>query len=149
MFQKKQQKILMNSGIVRVGAKVREGDILIGKITPKGETDPTPEEKLLRAIFGDKAGDVKDVSLKASPGLKGIVINTKFFTRRLLTMDKDARKEEKKRQDKINNIEKRKLKKLDDELVKRIATVMEWSENQLLSDLTNNVIILRKGTKCY
>ena len=63
------------NGIVRVGARIEPGDILIGKITPKGESDPTPEEKLLRAIFGDKAGDVKDASLKASPSLKGYWID--------------------------------------------------------------------------
>ncbi|MCL4149243.1 UNVERIFIED_CONTAM: hypothetical protein GTU68_065907, partial [Idotea baltica] len=67
-------KDLDENGIIRVGAWVKEGDILIGKITPKGESDPTPEEKLLRAIFGDKAGDVKDASMKASPSLKGVVI---------------------------------------------------------------------------
>ena len=72
---------LDESGIVRVGTEVKEGDILIGKITPKGESDPTPEEKLLRAIFGDKAGDVKDASKKAPPSLKGIVIDTKLFAR--------------------------------------------------------------------
>ncbi len=76
---KKQLKHLDENGIIRIGAEVREGDILIGKITPKGETDPTPEEKLLRAIFGDKAGDVKDASLKAPPSLKGVVIETKAF----------------------------------------------------------------------
>ncbi len=74
-------KHLDENGVIRVGAEVKEGDILIGKITPKGETDPTPEEKLLRAIFGDKAGDVKDASLKASPSLRGVVIDTKLFTR--------------------------------------------------------------------
>src|SRR5690606_37369155 len=66
-------------GIVRVGARIKPGDILIGKITPKGESDPSPEEKLLRAIFGDKAGDVKDASLKASPSLKGVVIHTNLL----------------------------------------------------------------------
>ena len=71
-------------GIVRVGAEVKAGDIIVGKITPKGETDPTPEEKLLRAIFGDKAGDVKDASLKAPPGMNGVVIDTKLFSRRKL-----------------------------------------------------------------
>jgi DNA-directed RNA polymerase subunit beta len=75
-------KNLDEYGIVREGAEVKEGDILIGKITPKGETDPTPEEKLLRAIFGDKAGDVKDASLKAPPGLRGIVIKTRLFSRK-------------------------------------------------------------------
>jgi DNA-directed RNA polymerase subunit beta len=72
---------LDENGVVRIGAEVKEGDILIGKITPKGESDPTPEEKLLRAIFGDKAGDVKDASKKAPPSLKGVVIDTKLFAR--------------------------------------------------------------------
>jgi len=72
---------LDDNGVVRVGSEVKEGDILIGKITPKGESDPTPEEKLLRAIFGDKAGDVKDASKKAPPSLKGVVIDTKLFSR--------------------------------------------------------------------
>ena len=67
--------------MIRIGAEVNEGDILIGKITPKGESDPTPEEKLLRAIFGDKAGDVKDASLKAPPSMKGVVIDKKLFSR--------------------------------------------------------------------
>ncbi|MFN4970791.1 MAG: DNA-directed RNA polymerase subunit beta, partial [Bacteroidota bacterium] len=74
-------KDLDEKGIVRIGAEVKEGDILIGKITPKGETDPSPEEKLLRAIFGDKAGDVKDASLKAGPSLRGVVIDKKLFSR--------------------------------------------------------------------
>jgi len=75
-------KDLDERGIIRVGAEVRAGDIIVGKITPKGETDPTPEEKLLRAIFGDKAGDVKDASLKAPPGMRGVVIGTQLFSRR-------------------------------------------------------------------
>mgnify|MGYP003712749319 CR=1 FL=1 len=80
---------LDENGIIRVGAEIKEGDILIGKITPKGESDPSPEEKLLRAIFGDKAGDVKDASLKASPSLRGVVIDTKLFSRP--KKDKDSR----------------------------------------------------------
>jgi len=87
-------KNLDENGIIRVGAEVTEGDILIGKITPKGESDPTPEEKLLRAIFGDKAGDVKDASLKASPSLRGVVIDTKLFSRP--KKDKDSRARSKK-----------------------------------------------------
>ncbi len=87
-------KNLDENGIIRIGAEVKEGDILIGKITPKGETDPTPEEKLLRAIFGDKAGDVKDASLKASPSLRGVVIETKLFSRP--KKDKDLRARAKK-----------------------------------------------------
>ena len=78
-------KDLDENGIVRVGARIEPGDILIGKITPKGESDPSPEEKLLRAIFGDKAGDVKDASLKASPSLKGVVIGKRLFSRVIKT----------------------------------------------------------------
>jgi len=73
---------LDENGIVRIGAKVQEGDILIGKVSPKGETDPTPEEKLLKAIFGEKAGEVKDSSRRADPGVQGVVINTKLFQKR-------------------------------------------------------------------
>lgn len=138
-------KDLDETGIVRVGAKIQEGDILIGKITPKGETDPTPEEKLLRAIFGDKAGDVKDVSLKATPGLKGLVINTKLFTRRLLNTDKDTRNEEKKRQDSLANREKREITKLDNDFLSRLIKVLE-GKKVLGLKLTNNVVVLRSGT---
>ena len=81
-------KDLDENGMIRIGADVNPGDILIGKITPKGESDPSPEEKLLRAIFGDKAGDVKDASLKAPPSLRGVVIDKKLFTRSV----KDKRK---------------------------------------------------------
>ena len=84
---------LDENGMIRIGAEVKSGDILIGKITPKGESDPTPEEKLLRAIFGDKAGDVKDASLKAPPSLKGVVIDKKLFTRTI--KDKRRRSEDK------------------------------------------------------
>lgn len=85
---------LDENGLIRIGAEVKEGDILIGKITPKGETDPTPEEKLLRAIFGDKAGDVKDASLKAPPSFKGVVIGKKLFSKD--RKDKDTRAQDKK-----------------------------------------------------
>ena len=94
-------KDLDENGMIRIGAEIKPGDILIGKITPKGESDPTPEEKLLRAIFGDKAGDVKDASLKASPSLNGVVINKKLFSRAV----KDKRK---RAQDKID------IKELED-----------------------------------
>jgi len=88
-------KDLDEHGMIRIGAEVKPGDILIGKITPKGESDPTPEEKLLRAIFGDKAGDVKDASLKASPSLRGVVIDKKLFARAI----KDKRKRAKDKED--------------------------------------------------
>jgi len=139
-------KDLDENGLIRVGAKVQEGDFLIGKITPKGETDPTPEEKLLRAIFGDKAGDVKDVSLKASPGLKGVVINTKLFTRRLLTMDKDTRAQEKKRQDTIAIMEKQSLRELDDTLIQRMSESLD-GQKVLGIKLENGVIVFRSGSK--
>lgn len=87
-------KDLDESGMIRIGAEVKPGDILIGKITPKGESDPTPEEKLLRAIFGDKAGDVKDASLKASPSLRGVVIGKKLFKRAVKDKTKRARDKE-------------------------------------------------------
>jgi DNA-directed RNA polymerase subunit beta len=111
-------KDLDENGLIRVGAEVKEGDILIGKITPKGETDPSPEEKLLRAIFGDKAGDVKDASLKAPPSLRGVVIDKKLFSRRI--KDKQAKSDEKGLIDKIDkehNVEGNALKaKLIDKL---------------------------------
>lgn len=139
-------KELDENGLIRVGAKVQEGDILIGKITPKGETDPTPEEKLLRAIFGDKAGDVKDVSLKATPGLKGVVINTKLFTRRALSTEKDGKSTEKKRQDQLQKLEKETLKALDDECVRRLAVIVDGEKVLGIKDKNSNVIF-RSGTK--
>ena len=84
---------LDEQGIVRVGAEVEAGDILVGKVTPKGETELSPEERLLRAIFGEKAGDVRDASLKAPPGMKGVIIKTRVFSRKERT--EDAKKQEK------------------------------------------------------
>lgn len=139
-------KDLDEHGIIRVGAKIVEGDILIGKITPKGETDPTPEEKLLRAIFGDKAGDVKDVSLKATPGLKGVVINTKLFTRRLMTMDKETRAEEKKRQEMLIKQETEVIRELDDDAVNRIAAILD-GQKILTMRMKNETNVFRSGTK--
>ena len=104
-------KDLDERGIIRVGAEVNPGDIIVGKITPKGETDPTPEEKLLRAIFGDKAGDVKDASLKAKPGMDGVVIDTKLFSRRQL--DPASKKMEEKRLEAIEETHMREVADLD------------------------------------
>src|SRR5436853_1868495 len=94
-------KNLDDNGIIRVGAHVTEGDILIGKITPKGETDPSPEEKLLRAIFGDKAGDVKDASLKVPPSVKGVIVDKKLFSR-ILAKDKSQKTDEKVQVEKLD-----------------------------------------------
>jgi DNA-directed RNA polymerase subunit beta len=115
-------KHLDENGIIRIGAEVKEGDILIGKITPKGETDPTPEEKLLRAIFGDKAGDVKDASLKAPPSLKGVVIETKLFSRP--KRDKDLRTKNKKELDALKNRYSKQLTELRNEMIKKLSTLL-------------------------
>jgi DNA-directed RNA polymerase subunit beta len=139
-------KDLDEHGIIRNGAKVGEGDILIGKITPKGETDPTPEEKLLRAIFGDKAGDVKDVSLKGSPGLKGVVINTKLFSRRVLTTDKEIRTRERKRKEAYARRERKVIKQVDEEFINRIGTLLD-GKKILGMKLSNNVNVYRGGSK--
>ena len=137
-------KDLDENGMIRVGAEVKPGDILIGKITPKGESDPTPEEKLLRAIFGDKAGDVKDASLKAPPSLNGIVIDKKLFVRSF----KDKRR---KTQDKIDLelLEAKYEKILDDlrlRLVEKISSIVNGKTCQgVFNDLGEEV--LPKGKK--
>ncbi|QQS67830.1 MAG: DNA-directed RNA polymerase subunit beta [Chlorobiota bacterium] len=118
-------KQLDESGIIRMGAPVKEGDILVGKITPKGETDPTPEEKLLRAIFGDKAGDVKDASLKAPPGLKGIVIETQLFSRRASKKDVDLRRDEKRKHEELDRLLKEGLSTITRKLAEKLDTLLE------------------------
>ena len=116
-------KNLDENGVIRVGAEVKEGDILIGKITPKGETDPTPEEKLLRAIFGDKAGDVKDASLKASPSLQGVVIDTKLFSRP--KKDKELRAQAKKEVGVLKAKYSKDLTALKNDLVEKLYRILE------------------------
>ena len=116
-------KNLDENGIIRIGAEIKEGDILIGKITPKGESDPTPEEKLLRAIFGDKAGDVKDASLKASPSLKGVVIDTKLFSRP--KKDKDIRARAKKEVELLKNKYSQQLSEARDVMIDKITTLLD------------------------
>ena len=137
-------KDLDENGMIRIGAEVKPGDILIGKITPKGESDPTPEEKLLRAIFGDKAGDVKDASLKASPSLRGVVIGKKLFSRSI--KDKRTRVEDK---DAINKLELEyevKFQQLKDILVEKLFTLVNGKTSQgVLNDLGEEV--LPKGKK--
>ncbi|MDR1225340.1 MAG: DNA-directed RNA polymerase subunit beta [Prevotellaceae bacterium] len=113
---------LDENGLIRIGARVQPGDILIGKITPKGESDPSPEEKLLRAIFGDKAGDVKDASLKASPSLYGTVVDKKLFSRANTKNDK-----------KIKITEKQQLQKLDEEMDQRMAALKVILVDKLFS----------------
>src|SRR5690606_12971056 len=117
------------NGIIRVGAEVRDGDILIGKITPKGESDPSPEEKLLRAIFGDKAGDVKDASLKTPPSINGVVIDTKLFSR----AKKVAKEEEKKALDQLDTQHTKALKALKDKLIEKLFTIVDRKSTRLNS----------------
>ena len=115
-------KDLDENGIVRIGAEVKEGDILIGKITPKGESDPTPEEKLLRAIFGDKAGDVKDASLKVPPSMHGVVIDTKLFAR--VIRDRKARAKEKELLAKPEEEYRFECEELKDKLISRLLVLL-------------------------
>jgi DNA-directed RNA polymerase subunit beta len=136
-------KDLDENGIVRVGAEVNEGDILIGKITPKGETDPTPEEKLLKAIFGEKAGDVKDASLKAPPGMKGVVISTKLFSRK--KKDTESKKEDKKRLEALDRSRRKELKELHEKLAKKLGMLLAGEKSAGIRDTDGNVII-RSGT---
>jgi DNA-directed RNA polymerase subunit beta len=137
-------KNLDENGIVRVGAEVLEGDILIGKITPKGETDPTPEEKLLKAIFGEKAGDVKDASLKAPPGMKGIVIATKLFSRK--KKDAEARKEDKRLLESLDRQRRKDLNDLYAKLGKKLDTLLTGEKSVGIRDVDGNVV-LRAGTQ--
>jgi len=137
-------KHLDENGIIRIGAEVREGDILIGKITPKGETDPTPEEKLLRAIFGDKAGDVKDASLKAPPSLKGVVIETKLFSRP--KRDKDLRSKSKKELDALKNRYSKQLIELRNEMIKKLTTLLTGKTSQGVKHKFGDELI-SKGVK--
>jgi DNA-directed RNA polymerase subunit beta len=117
-------KDLDENGLIRIGAEVNEGDILIGKITPKGESDPTPEEKLLRAIFGDKAGDVKDASLKAPPSMKGVVVEKKLFSR--VFKDKKAKTKEK-------------------DLIKELDEEFRKNSSELKLKLVDKLMILLNG----
>ncbi len=136
-------KNLDEDGIVREGAEVKEGDILIGKITPKGETDPTPEEKLLKAIFGDKAGDVKDASLKAPPGLKGTVIKTRLFSRK--RKDADSKKIEKKQLDSLDKEYTHKRNSLYSKLIEKLTRISLAQTSTGVRDLDGSVV-LRNGT---
>ena len=137
-------KDLDEHGMIRIGAEVKPGDILIGKITPKGESDPTPEEKLLRAIFGDKAGDVKDASLKASPSLHGVVINKKLFARSI----KDKRKRAQNKED-IALLEDEFDKKFDDLrdiLIEKLFNIVSGKTAQgVINDLGE--VVFPKGKK--
>ena len=137
-------KDLDDNGIIRVGARVEPGDIMIGKISPKGESDPSPEEKLLRAIFGDKAGDVKDSSLKANPSLSGVVIDKKLFSRAIKT--RETKKQDKVTLAKIDEEYEAKEDELKNMLVDKLMELTEDKVCQGVKDYTDAEII-NKGSK--
>jgi DNA-directed RNA polymerase subunit beta len=137
-------KDLDENGIIRVGAWVREGDILIGKITPKGESDPTPEEKLLRAIFGDKAGDVKDASLKAPPSTKGVIINKQLFAR--AKKDKVQKSQEKELLVKLDEQHAIALNELKTILVDKLLILLKDKTSEGVKSIYQEMLI-PKGTK--
>ncbi|MBS1781799.1 MAG: DNA-directed RNA polymerase subunit beta [Bacteroidetes bacterium] len=136
-------KDLDENGIIRVGAHIGEGDILIGKITPKGETDPTPEEKLLRAIFGDKAGDAKDASLKAPSGVEGIVIDKKLFQRS--KKDKNSKVREKAALEKIEKVHEKNIDDLKNLLMEKLMTLLKDKSSQGISNNFGELVLAKGG----
>jgi DNA-directed RNA polymerase subunit beta len=137
-------KDLDENGLIRVGADVKPGDILIGKITPKGETDPSPEEKLLRAIFGDKAGDVKDASLKAPPSLNGVVIDKKLFSR--IIKDRKSKNEEKPTLVKIDQERDKEIGELKNRMIEKLFTLVNGKTSQGIHNNFKEEVI-PKGSK--
>ncbi|TNE77449.1 MAG: DNA-directed RNA polymerase subunit beta [Bacteroidetes bacterium] len=137
-------KDLDENGLIRIGAEIKEGDILIGKITPKGETDPSPEEKLLRAIFGDKAGDVKDASLKAGPSLRGVVIDKKLFSRAI--KDRKAKAQDKPVLESLDAEYEKDFAELKNKLVEKLLDILGDEKS---AGVFNNFKeeIIKKGTK--
>ncbi|MFH0765659.1 MAG: DNA-directed RNA polymerase subunit beta, partial [Calditrichota bacterium] len=138
-------KDLDENGIIRVGALVHEGDILIGKVTPKGETELTPEDKLLKAIFGDKAGDVKNASKNARPGMNGIVIDTKLFSRK--KKDPESRLEDKARLEKLDREFEAAVQDLLSEVQKELIAALDGKVAQELRDRTGERILIPTGTR--
>ncbi len=137
-------KDLDERGIIRIGAEVKAGDIIVGKITPKGATDPTPEEKLLRAIFGDKAGDVKDASLKAPAGMKGVVIDTKLFSRRKL--DPASKKREHQETARIEEEHEKALEDLEAALEEKFFDLVEGKISAGPKTRDGQVVVLEGAT---
>jgi len=137
-------KDLDENGLIRIGAEIKEGDILIGKITPKGETDPSPEERLLRAIFGDKAGDVKDASLKAGPSLRGTVIDKRLFSR--ATKDRKSKSQDKPILDTLDAEYHKDYSDLKEKLVEKLMVILGESKS---AGVFNNFReeLIKKGTK--
>ncbi len=136
-------KDLDENGLIRVGAEVNEGDILIGKITPKGESDPTPEEKLLRAIFGDKAGDVKNASLKAPPAMQGVVLENKLFSRSV--KDRKSKAKEKDVIDALDEAFNKEIAELKSKLVDKLTVLVSGKTSQGVTNNFKEVVIPKKA----
>src|SRR5207245_11517616 len=113
------------SGVIRIGAGIKAGDILVGKVTPKGETQLTPEEKLLRAIFGEKAGDVRDASLTCPPGIEGIIVDVKVFSRKGAGKDERALAIEAGQEDRLRKNLEDEIRILNDERLQRLSALLE------------------------
>ena len=137
-------KDLDENGIIRIGAHIKPGDIMIGKITPKGETDPSPEEKLLKAIFGDKAGDVKDASLKASPSLDGVIIDKKLYSRAI--KDRKQKQEDKLQIAKMDEAFKAKTEALRGQLVDKLSVLLRARQSNGVYDLLGTELIAKGQT---
>ncbi|NIG57099.1 DNA-directed RNA polymerase subunit beta [Chitinophaga sp. Cy-1792] len=137
-------KDLDQNGIIRVGAHIKEGDILIGKITPRGESDPSPEEKLLRAIFGDKASDAKDASLKAPPSTEGVVIDKKLFSR--AKKDKNSKTREKAALEKLEKIHQKNEEDLSEVLMSKLQVLLKDKTSQGITN-TYGEVLISKGSK--
>ncbi|PUZ30446.1 DNA-directed RNA polymerase subunit beta [Chitinophaga costaii] len=137
-------KDLDQNGIIRVGAHIKEGDILIGKITPRGESDPSPEEKLLRAIFGDKASDAKDASLKAPPSTEGVVIDKKLFSR--AKKDKNSKTREKAAIEKLEKIHQKNEEDLLEVLMSKLLTLLKEKTSSGITN-TYGEVLISKGSK--
>ena len=134
-------KDLDENGLIRIGAYIQPGDILIGKITPKGETDPSPEEKLLKAIFGEKAGDVKDASLKASPSLDGVIIDKKLYTR--VTKDRKQKMDDKETLQKMDLKFREKANDLRDLLINKLYTLLNGRQAVSVKDILGTELIAK------
>ncbi|MBD3346211.1 MAG: DNA-directed RNA polymerase subunit beta [Chitinivibrionales bacterium] len=138
-------KNLDENGVVRVGTEVEAGDILVGKVTPKGETELSPEERLLRAIFGEKAGDVRDSSLKAPPGLKGIVIDTHIYSRK--ERDKRSKKKDKKRIDEIKSTISKQIMEIQEACVSKMTQLLTDTTTKEIKNIHTGEVVVPEGKK--
>jgi DNA-directed RNA polymerase subunit beta len=136
---------LDENGIIRIGTEIEAGDILVGKVTPKGETELSPEERLLRAIFGEKAGDVRDSSLKAPPGTRGIVIDTHIYSRK--DRDKLSKKKDKERIDQIKEEITRQILEIEELRVEKMSEVLEDTETKEVTDSQTGDVLIPEGKK--